>query len=139
MTEFGRPAVLVVDDEAMIRRTMSRVLERAGYRVHTAASGEEAIALARHQHFDVAICDLNLPGISGARLCEELWLAAPGLAGRLIVASGDLTSEGVDRLVERTGRPSVSKPFTGAELIQAVGGVCPVHSSSPPAGRKAAS
>ena len=134
-----RPAILVVDDEATIRRTMSRLLERAGYRVHTAASGEEAIALVRREHFDAAICDLNLPGVSGVRLCEQIWLAAPELAGHLLVASGDLEREGVDRLVARTGLLPVSKPFTGAELLHAVGAICPVPSSPPPIHRRAAS
>ena len=120
----ARPTLLVVDDEITIRRTMSRLLERAGYRVHTAGSGEEALALVRRMHFDAAICDLNMPGLSGARLCEQIWLAAPDLAGHLIVASGDLESEGVDRLVERTGLPPVCKPFTAADLLEAVGAIC---------------
>jgi CheY-like chemotaxis protein len=134
-----RPVILVVDDEVTIRRTVSRLLERAGYRVQTAGSGEEAVALARREHFDAAICDLNMPGVSGARLCEQIWLAAPDLAGHLIVTSGDLESEGIDRLVERTGLPPVCKPFTAADLLQAVGALCPGGSSPLPGGRQAAS
>jgi hypothetical protein len=60
------------------------------------------------------------------RLCEQIWLAAPDLAGRLIVASGDLTGDGVDELVERTRVPAVSKPFTGADLLLAIGAICPL-------------
>jgi CheY-like chemotaxis protein len=134
-----RPTILVVDDEITIRRTVSRLLQRAGYRVHTAGSGPEAVALVRREHFDAAICDLNLPGESGARLCEQIWLAAPELAGHLIVASGDLESEGADRLVARTGLPPVCKPFTAADLLEAVGAICPLHASPLPSDRKAAS
>jgi CheY-like chemotaxis protein len=130
----------VIDDEPTIRKSVGRVLERAGYRVRTAATGDEAMALVRSEHFDAAICDLHIPGLSGLRLCEQIWLAAPDLAGRLILASGDLTGDEVDELVERTRVPPVSKPFTAADLLRAVGAICPAPPSAPPAdGRKAAS
>ena len=136
----SRPAILVIDDEPTIRKSVGRVLERAGYRVRTAATGDEAVALVRSEHFDAAICDLHIPGLSGLRLCEQIWLAAPDLAGRLILASGDLTGDEVDELVERTRVPPVSKPFTAADLLRAVGAICPTPPSAPPAdGRKAAS
>ena len=135
-----RPAILVIDDEPTIRRSVGRLLERAGYRVRTAGTGDEAMALVRGEHFDAAICDLHIPGVSAVRLCEQIWLAAPDLAGRLIVASGDLTGDGVEELVERTRVPPVSKPFTAADLLLAIGAICPTPSPAPPAdGRKAAS
>jgi two-component system, sensor histidine kinase RpfC len=135
-----RPAILVIDDEPTIRKSVGRLLERAGYRVRTAGTGEEAMALVRSEHFDAAICDLHIPGVSAVRLCEQIWLAAPDLAGRLIVASGDLTGDGVDELVERTRVPPVSKPFTAADLLLAIGAICPVPSPAAPIdGRKVAS
>jgi CheY-like chemotaxis protein len=133
-----RPTVLVVDDEVTIRRTVGRLLERAGYRVRTAATGEEAVALVRSEHFDAAICDLHMPGMSGARLCEQIWLAAPDLAGHLILVSGDLQGAAVERLVARTGVPPVCKPFTAADLLQAVSAICPPP-TAPPSSRQAAS
>jgi CheY-like chemotaxis protein len=130
----------VIDDEPTIRRSVGRLLERAGYRVRTAGTGDEAMALVRGEHFDAAICDLHIPGVRAARLCDQIWLAAPDLAGRLIVASGDLTGEGVDQLVERTRVPPVSKPFTGADLLLAIGAICPVPPPAAPGdGRKVAS
>jgi two-component system, sensor histidine kinase RpfC len=128
----GRPSILVIDDEPTIRRTVGRLLERAGYRVHAVATGDEALALVRSQNFDAAICDLHLAGLSGAALCEQIWLAAPELAGHLIVSSGDLTGDGVDRLVERAGVPAISKPFTGADLLRAVAAICPAPAQPQP-------
>ncbi|HWB42345.1 MAG TPA: response regulator [Gemmatimonadales bacterium] len=128
-TDRTAPTILVIDDEPTIRRTVGRLLERAGYRVRTAATGAEALELVRSEHFDAAICDLHLAGISGASLCEQIWLVAPELAGHLIVSSGDLTGEGVDQLVERAGVPPMPKPFTGADLLRAVAAICP----APPA------
>ena len=108
--------------------------------MRTAGTGNEAMALVRSEHFDAAICDLHIPGVSASELCEQIWLAAPDLAGRLIVASGDLSGDGVEELVERTRVPPVSKPFTAADLLRAVGAICPAPSPAPPAdGRMAAS
>jgi DNA-binding NtrC family response regulator len=124
-----RPTILVIDDEAMIRATVGRILERAGYRVRTAETGDDALALVRREHFDAVLCDLHIAGTDVAILCEKIWLAAPDLAGRLIVTSGDLTGKAADELVQRSGVPPVSKPFTGADLLRAVGAICP---GSPP-------
>jgi two-component system, sensor histidine kinase RpfC len=138
--DASRPAILVIDDEPTIRKSIGRVLERAGYRVRTVGTGDEAMALVRSEHFDAAICDLHIPGVSAVKLCEQIWLAAPDLAGHLIVASGDLTGDGVDELVERTRVPPVSKPFTAADLLLAIGAICPVPSPAAPIdGRKVAS
>jgi DNA-binding NtrC family response regulator len=136
----SRPTILVIDDEPAIRKSVGRLLERADYLVRTAATGDEAMALVRSEHFDAAICDLHIPGVNAVGLCEQIWLAAPDLAGRLIVASGDLTGDGVEELVERTRVPPVSKPFTAADLLRAVGAICPAPSPAPPTdGRMAAS
>ncbi len=138
MEKDSRPAILVIDDEPTIRKTVGRLLERFGYRVATAATGDEALALVRNQHFDMAICDLHMAGVSGVELCEQIWLAAPALAGRLVVSSGDLTGVGVDELVKRTGVPPVLKPFSAADLLRVVEAICPAP-TFPPGDRKTAS
>ena len=57
--------VLVVDDEAVVLTVLREALRRGGYRVTTAASGEEAIDLMRRRRFDLVLTDKNLPGASG--------------------------------------------------------------------------
>lgn len=123
--EDRRPNILVIDDEPTIRKSVGRLLERAGYLVRTAGTGAEALELVRTEHFDAAICDLDIAGSSGAALCEQIWHRAPDLAGHLIIASGDLGGEGVSQLVQRAGGPPVAKPFTAADLLRAVGAICP--------------
>jgi two-component system sensor histidine kinase RpfC len=120
-----RPVILVIDDEPTIRKMVSRLLERAGYRARAAATPGEALELVGVEHFDAVICDLHLAGLSGVALCEQIWLLAPELAGRIIVSSGDLTGEGVDHLVARAGIPPIPKPFTGDDLLRAVAAICP--------------
>src|SRR5919205_4045976 len=63
--------VLVVDDEAPIRITMSDMLRRRGYDVIAAASGEEALALLHQRPFDLLLLDLRMPGISGIEVAQR--------------------------------------------------------------------
>ncbi len=64
--------VLVVDDDPHIVRTLQILLEGDGHQVLTAASGEEAIARLDHEHADIALVDLQLPGISGTDVLRHV-------------------------------------------------------------------
>jgi CheY-like chemotaxis protein len=67
--------VLLVDDEAVVLTVLREALRRGGYRVTTAASGEEAIELMQRRPFDLVLTDKNLPGTSGlevARVARSL-------------------------------------------------------------------
>lgn len=66
------PRVLMVEPDADVARLLGRMIERAGYRVDTAASGAQALALAREQRYDAVTLDLLLPDIGGAELVREL-------------------------------------------------------------------
>jgi DNA-binding response OmpR family regulator len=57
--------ILVVDDDALLRRSLSLQLEQTGYRVSTAASAEDALALARRDRPDLILLDVGLPGMDG--------------------------------------------------------------------------
>jgi DNA-binding response OmpR family regulator len=57
--------VLVVDDDALLRRSLSLQLDQAGYRTSTAASAEDALALARRDPPDLILLDIGLPGMDG--------------------------------------------------------------------------
>ncbi len=62
--------VLVVDDSRAQRRVLALTLERSGYAVTEAASGEEALALCRSAEFDIVLSDWMMPGMSGVDLCR---------------------------------------------------------------------
>jgi DNA-binding response OmpR family regulator len=57
--------ILVVDDDALLRRSLSLQLEQVGYRASTAASAEDALALARRDRPDLVLLDVGLPGMDG--------------------------------------------------------------------------
>ena len=58
-------SILVIDDEAIIREVIARLLRREGYEVKTVSSGEEGLEVAREYPFDLVLLDLMLPGIGG--------------------------------------------------------------------------
>jgi DNA-binding response OmpR family regulator len=57
--------LLVVDDDALLRRSLAFNLEQSGYRVSTAANGEDALAMARRDPADLILLDIGLPGMDG--------------------------------------------------------------------------
>jgi two-component system cell cycle response regulator len=61
---------LVVDDSPTFRRAIGAMLERAGYRVETASSGEEAFQRCFDEHFDVVVSDITMGALSGVQLCR---------------------------------------------------------------------
>lgn len=109
-------SILLVDDEAMVRQTVSRMLVRAGYRVHLAAGGQEALDLLRSQPLEheikLVLLDLSMPEMSGTevrRAIRELWPKLP-------VAF--LTGYAVDSIDSED--PVLEKPIGYVKLTNAV-------------------
>ena len=118
---------LVVDDEQVVRLVLRRALGRAGWTVVEAETAEHALELLGVGRApDVVLCDLNLPGLSGAELCRRIAQTHPALASRLVITTGDAT-KAADEL-ERAGIdcPILGKPFALADLHRIVDSVAPV-------------
>ncbi|MGM0833852.1 MAG: sigma-54-dependent transcriptional regulator [Pseudomonadota bacterium] len=107
------PRILIVEDEAIIRSALKRLLERHRYIVSEAASAEEARELAPSE-FDLVISDLRLPGDPGTALIEA---AAP--APVLIMTSYAGMRSAVDAL-KQGAVDYVAKPFDHTELLETV-------------------
>ena len=96
--EVGLPRLLLIDDDPLLRRAMSRVLE-AAFDVTVAGSVGEALALIDREHFDVLLCDLHLDGLSGLDLYVRLSKSGSPLAQRLVITTGaDTTDPSLDHL-----------------------------------------
>jgi CheY-like chemotaxis protein len=110
--------VLVVDDEEPIRELCARVLARAGYRVTVAAGGVEAVRLVTDELFDLIVCDLRMPVVSGLEVLEAAKALRPNVAVVLITGFG--TQEMTARALQSGADRIVTKPFSPSELIDAV-------------------
>lgn len=86
-------SVLVVDDEAAIRYSVSKTLQRVGYTVREAGSGEDALDAVRAQHFDVVLTDIRMPpGLDGVDLVRILKEIDPDMVVILMTAYPSLNT-----------------------------------------------
>ena len=84
--------ILIIDDEASLRQTMARILQRAGYEVTTAADGNEGIALISEHPFDLVYSDIRMPDMNGLEFLKIVHEKYPDLPVILFTAQPDLTS-----------------------------------------------
>ena len=64
--------VLIVDDEALIRRSLARAFEARGHEVRCGCDGHEGLAIWHEGHFDIAIVDILMPGLTGPQLLQKI-------------------------------------------------------------------
>jgi DNA-binding NtrC family response regulator len=111
----ARPAVLVVDDEELIRDTLAEYLSGEGFTVVACASAEEALERAARQRFDVALCDVQLPGLDGLALLERLGRLSPETFVLLITAYA--TVENAVEAFQRGAHDYLMKPILLDEVL----------------------
>ena len=108
-------AILVVDDEPLIRDTLAEFLTQEGFAVAAAADGEQALALAAERPFDLALCDIQLPGIDGVELLERLLQLSPETFVLLITAYG--TVDSAVEAFKRGAHDYLMKPLIFDEVL----------------------
>ena len=84
--------ILIIDDEASLRQTLARILQRAGYEVTTAANGKEGLSLVTEHPFDLIYLDIRMPDVSGLELLKTIHAKFPDLPVILFTAQPDLNS-----------------------------------------------
>ncbi len=114
--------ILVVEDDRAVRSMTQRVLERHGYRVHTANSGREALAeWDRYEpHVDLLLTDLMMPGgVDGIELASRLQAREPAL--RVVFSSGYDAEHGTRTMQLEPGVNFLQKPSTPRQILSTVG------------------
>ncbi|MBI2387988.1 MAG: response regulator [Deltaproteobacteria bacterium] len=120
--------VLVVDDEEDLRQVIGDLLDAEGYDVTTVGSGDEALRLARSNHYDVVTMDLRMPGLSGRDTLAALRHIDPATVP--IVVSGYATPDDATAVRELGAYEVLSKPFDVDQLVAVVGGAMSAHRST---------
>lgn len=116
MTRAGRSgAVLVVDDDAAIRRSLERGLRLSGFTVRSAADGRRALAALAEEPADVVVLDVSMPGMSGIEVCARLREQGADLPVLMLSALDDTA----DRIagLQAGGDDYLVKPFALQELV----------------------
>src|SRR5438067_280427 len=110
--------VLIVDDEPLIRETLAEYLEPEGFAVTVSGTGEEALQLAAARRFDVALCDMQLPGMDGLEVLERLLKISPQTFVVLITAYA--TVENAVEAFQRGAHDYLMKPILLNEVVNKI-------------------
>ena len=115
----GQGTVLLVEDDAALRRVAERILTAAGYVVIGAATGVEALAqLDVHATVDLVLTDMVMPGMSGDELVTEVLRRRPEV--KVLMASGYVRDAFPQRATQSRGFTFIAKPYSPSTLTRAV-------------------
>ena len=110
--------ILIVEDERLVSWSLTKTLEKAGYCVCVAETGERAREYLAHRRFDLVITDVNLPSVNGYEIAAALDPAIPVI---IISAGPELPPKGTEAQL----RSFLEKPFCLDEVTELVGTLLP--------------
>jgi len=114
-------AILLIEDEPSVSSFLKAALERHGYAVTSAATGEEGLDRLTKGDFGGVISDIRMPGaVNGAEVHQWIRANRPELERRLILISGDTANSKTQALLQHSGLPCIEKPFRVQNLISVV-------------------
>lgn len=108
--------VLVVDDDAVLRKVVRAVLEADGFRVMEAPDGEQALKLAEEYRPGVVVLDVMMPGLDGVEVCRRLDHTTTRVL--MLTALGDAGTE--TAALAAGARGYLTKPFSSMDLLDRV-------------------
>jgi two-component system response regulator PilR (NtrC family) len=101
--------ILIVDDEAEIRRFLSRIMTHMGHQVLEAPDGQAALAIFQDEHVDVSFVDINMPGMNGITFLEEAKVLDPEAI--VVIMTGYPSADTIMKTIEDDGYTYITKPF----------------------------
>jgi signal transduction histidine kinase len=111
-----RGKVLVVDDEPMIATAVQRTLQREHDVVAVGSAAEALVKIRAGERFDVILCDLMMPQMTGMDLYDELGRVAPEQVARMIFLTGGAFTSGARSFLDQTPNLRLEKPFETRQL-----------------------
>ncbi len=111
VTSNFQATILVIDDEQNILDLLYDFLGEKGYQVDTANSGQEALRKLKVGTYDLIICDLKMPNLSGQQFYAEIKRTKPELSSKIIFFTGDTVSPQTESFLKLTGNKVIPKPF----------------------------
>jgi len=114
-TEDLHLRILIIDDEEMLTSALARSLR--GHQVHTANRGAQAVEMAMASRFDLILCDLIMPEMTGMDVYKALHAADEGIRKRFVFMTGATVTSEAKAFAERIDVPVLEKPFSRADLL----------------------
>ena len=119
--------ILVVDDEAPIRRIIELKLKSRGYDVLSATNGEDGLRLIKSEKPDVVILDINMPRLSGRQLCEMTDSMKKERSFLTIIMTARILHEERQWIGEMHDTLFMEKPFSPTRLLESIDRYCGVQ------------
>jgi two-component system NtrC family sensor kinase len=116
----GKGRILIIDDEPNILEIMSRILRKHGYQVDVFDSGRVALESMSATKYDLTLCDIRMPDMSGPEFYRAASQTVPGLKDTIIFTTGDAVNEDTHHFLDETGLPYLNKPFDLSDLLERV-------------------
>jgi DNA-binding response OmpR family regulator len=115
-----RSAILIVEDDPAVRKFVDHILRQAGWKTIAAPGGREALdaALKYAGLIPLAIVDVIMPGMGGLDFANQLRIERPST--KILYISGSSDSVAVESIRQRAPQSLLSKPFTGAQLLERI-------------------
>lgn len=113
--------ILLIDDDALVRRTISRILHHVGHTVVMAENGRDGITLLQTENPELVITDIIMPDKEGIETIQEIRHLLPDM--KIIAISGGARLGNMDYLsmaLKLGASEALAKPFDPSELIEAI-------------------
>jgi len=110
--------ILVVDDEEMLRKILSKILTKEGYNVHLASTGHEALEILRREKIDLLITDVKMPEMDGFDLLKTVKIDYPQIGIIVMTAFGDAYT--VRDALLLGADEYITKPFKSFEIVMVI-------------------
>jgi nitrogen regulation protein NR(I) len=115
---MSKPRILLIEDDSGIVVTLTRLLNEEGYEIATENRGDTGLHRAKSENFDMALCDLKLPGLPGLEVVKELHRSNPHLPIVLMTAHG--TTETAINATKLGAFDYLLKPFEIPALLECI-------------------
>jgi signal transduction histidine kinase/ActR/RegA family two-component response regulator len=133
--DADRARILIIDDDRAVLHSLRRLLSRQ-HDVVCVASGREALRTLASSPFDVILCDLMMPDLTGMDLYQEITRAMPAVASRIVFMTGGVFVPSARDFRERVSNQFLEKPFEFRTLSTAIRAVLETASPSEVAQRR---
>jgi CheY-like chemotaxis protein len=112
-----RGRLLIVDDEPQIGRTLRLLLDPEHDVVAVTSARDALDRISRGEHFDIILCDLMMPEMTGSDLHEALTRLGDDMASRLVFMTGGVFSQRTQEFLDRIPNERIDKPFDMGALL----------------------
>ncbi len=112
--------ILIIDDEENILTVLRKALQREGYEIDIVLEAPKGLSILSSSEYDLVLCDIAMPRMSGIEFFREIEERLPGMADRILFMTGEILSPGTQKFLQERHVSIIVKPFDLPALYQGV-------------------